>query len=134
MQFQDWLMTRSGGSKSKKEARKNGAHCSAIFTAIGLVSLKSMGTRKTLDDIEANFIQNKIQNTTASTVKNHLLSLKRFSSYLRYHAELKDHGRNEFDRVQTQIQLWNTSLGKDIKIRTAEKNFKDQCKYYQGWV
>lgn len=128
LQFQNWLTTRSGGKKSIKEAKKNSANCSAIFLAVKLDDIGDLWKKQTLNSIEHDFITPKIKTAQASTVKNHLLSLKKLTEYMRIEDNMY-RSRDDFERVQEQIKLWNVSLGKDIRIRAVEKGAIDQCKY-----
>lgn len=128
IEFSKWLHTRTGGQKTPKEAKKNACHISTIFDAIKLVNLAKLGSLETANKVEECFINPKMKVSQASTVKNHLLSLRKFCEYLMLQ-EVSYFDSSQYERIMKQIRLWNTSLTKDIKIRAIEKNAKDQCKY-----
>ena len=65
----------------------------------------------------------------ASTITKYLFALKRFTDFLKV-KRLGTLTKEDFDRITTQIDIWNRSFMKDLKVRSIEKCSKDKGTIY----
>ena len=67
-------------------------------------------------DIEPVFIQPSERHLQASTIRNNLLSLKKYCDFVMLH-ELPDLNRDEHKRLTRQIEIWSSSFTKDTATK-----------------
>ena len=74
---------------------------------------------------EPDFIEPSEGRLQASTIKNYLLSLRKFCDFVTL-KDILELTREEFCRFDRQLSIWNSSLTKDAKIRMVEKGAEDK--------
>ena len=137
--FCEWLQGIGGSWKSEITSKQTSNQVLIVLRKFGTdFSLEKVTGN--LDKLEKEFIPIMLENKQASTVKNYLLSFKRFVVW----ANLKNKRwffRETADIIFNQINLWNQSLHKMIthrrnvnklEHRKSAITVKQVCMYLKG--
>lgn len=117
--FDKWLQSFGGGCKPAKNSKQITKH---VHVLLGFMDscLEEATIVEKLDKIEQYFITDMLKTRQASTVKNYLLSLKKFITWAQM--KRKCYISHEVHRVVDQhINHWISSLNKLVAARAHEK-------------